>query len=276
MTRRPAPVGSGAASSAVAQCAIAARASGSMVAIERVSWNARMPSMPCSRPMPGLLHAAERGAQVEARGAVVVDQDVAADQLRPTRVAVSGSAVQTAAAQPAPGVVGDAYGFLFGVERDDRDDRTELLLRHDAQTTGPGRRRSRGAGSCRPRGRRRAARRTRARRARILGLFDDLGDERLLHGGVQRAHRGALVEPVADARPSRAAPTSPSTTSCIRERCTIDALGVHADLTGRVEDRRVQAVEVHVVDDRRPRGRPPRRCRPARASRGSATSPPSP
>ena len=34
------------------QCACAARASASMWAIERVSWNARMPSIPCSRPMP--------------------------------------------------------------------------------------------------------------------------------------------------------------------------------------------------------------------------------
>jgi hypothetical protein len=34
------------------QWAIEASASGSMVAMERVSWKARTPSMPCSRPKP--------------------------------------------------------------------------------------------------------------------------------------------------------------------------------------------------------------------------------
>ena len=53
-----------------------------------------------------LLHAAERRAQVEAGGAVVVDPDVAADQLTADAVGRARVGRPDRAAEAGPGVVG--------------------------------------------------------------------------------------------------------------------------------------------------------------------------
>ena len=197
----------------------------------------------------GLLHAAERRAQVETGGAVVVDPHVAADQLRSDALRGVRVGRPHRAAEAAPRVVREAHRLLLGVERDDRDDGAELLLRDHAQA----RVRvddDRGAEEV-------AAGEVAAGQlaeladvgAGILRLLDDLLDERLLRGRVQRPHRGALVEAVAELRLLE--PRGEPGDELVEARAVHeDALGVHADLPGGVVDRRVQPVEVGVVEDR--------------------------
>lgn len=128
----------------------------------------------------GLLHPAERGAQVEARGAVVVDPDVAADQLRADALGGIRAVGPDRSAEPAPGVVRQRDGLFFGVEGDDRDDGPELLLGDDAEVR-VGVDDDRGADEV-------AAGEVAAGEfavftdvgAGILGFLDDLVDERLL------------------------------------------------------------------------------------------------
>ena len=129
-----------------------------------------------------LLHAAERRAQVEAGGAVVVDPDVAADQLAadavgrlrgpPSRPSRTGpprcrSPSVTASSSVSNGITGMTGPNCSSV--------TTRSVRVGV------RRRSRGARSCRPPGRRPAARRTRSTLApESFASLMMLVDERLL------------------------------------------------------------------------------------------------
>ena len=84
--------------------------------------------------------------------------------------------------------------------------------------------------------------------ARIASA-DELVDERLLHGRVERAHGGAFVEAVAELRLLE--PCHQAVHDLVEPRTVhVDALRVHADLTRGVVDGGEQPVEVGVVDDR--------------------------
>ena len=164
------------------QCAMAASAAASIVAIARVSWNSRTPSMPCSRPTPDCFIPPNGARRSRRRRPVIVDPDVSADELRPDALRRCRIGRPYGAAQAAPCVIREPHRLVLVIERDHRDDGTELLLA--SRRAGLGRR----------------SRRSRAQEVAagqfatgqlaefadvgsgILRLLDDLVDERLLRG----------------------------------------------------------------------------------------------
>ena len=105
-----------------------------LVAIYFVSVNSRSPSCAPSRPMPGLLHAAER------RRRVGHDAAVEADHAGLQRLADPQPAAQVAGVdvgdQPELGVVGPADGVVLGGEPDHGRHRPEDLGAEDAGADG--------------------------------------------------------------------------------------------------------------------------------------------
>ena len=114
---------------------------------------------------PALVEAAERGAVVEPRRVVGVDERRAGPQTRGDGIGVLGVGRPDRRAQPGPGVVGLADRVLLVVEGDDRQRRPELLLGDDPRSRGADRGRARAAGTGRRRDRRRRGR-SRAREPR--------------------------------------------------------------------------------------------------------------
>src|SRR5665213_3549748 len=78
-------------------------------------------------------HAAKGSAQVETGGAVVVDPDVAANELAPDAIGRVGIGRPNRTAETGPAIVRHTDRFLFGVKWDHRNYRAKLLFRHDAQ-----------------------------------------------------------------------------------------------------------------------------------------------
>src|SRR5665647_41780 len=196
----------------------------------------------------GLLHAAEWGAEVEAGGAVVVDPYVSADQLRGDAACRIGIRCPDGTAEPGPRVVRVGDSVVFGRERDNRVDGAELFLSYDTQhrigVDHQGRADEVASGEV-----------TGGKLpelahlgTRVLGFLDDFVDKCLLHWRVQRPHGRVGIQAIAELHLLQA---GRQTLDEFVEAggVHVDALCVHADLPGRIEDRRVEAVEMGVIQD---------------------------
>ena len=154
---------------------------------------ASMPSMPFSRPRPGLLEAAERAGGVEG---VLVDRDVAAADPARDVLGVLGVRTPHAAREPVGGVVGDRDRV---VGRRRRGSRTPPDRRSPpARSSSRCRRRRRSSARRSSRGRGRAAAAEHEPGALVAAGGDVALDPLALHGADQRADGDVRVRGIAD------------------------------------------------------------------------------
>jgi hypothetical protein len=83
-------------------------------------------------PHSGLFHAAERGAQIESRGTVIIDPDIPANELIGDTTCASFISAPNRGAQTRPIVIRQVDSVIFVFKSDDWQDRTKLLLGYDA------------------------------------------------------------------------------------------------------------------------------------------------